>query len=464
MDPIYSNFNSLRHDLIKDISDEIYTAVRSGNISFDVVEFIQDNLKLNPEEKEHIISLYMKSRKIESVKLNTLCIYCQSEIFADHCCTDCIRQYIQSNFNHWTSENPMIDKLIQDFQLKNFSKPADMIEWVPYEKFDDVKYKSKGGFSVIYTATWMGGWITDWDEHDRKFLRSGSQYVVLKALNDSSDPNDIFFKEALAYLEISKNNLSTSLINCFGMTKHPISKDFMLILRIALDGDLNNFLKNNSKLTWLDRYSLLFNVASAIEVIHNNNMVHRDLHPGNILLDGKRWLLCDLGFCGPTDKGQTFGIMPYVAPEALIGRGYTTASDIYSIGIIMWVLTSRRHPFNDRDYDTDLATDIFFGLRPTIISGTPNDYEKLMKECWDADASLRPGASVLCNFFLTKKNEIINGKYTFPELNTTPNLLSKKSKIIDSNIIIEAIHGISSKSETIETDKIEALLGYKNSV
>ncbi|CAG8756182.1 18910_t:CDS:2, partial [Racocetra fulgida] len=316
------------------------------------------------------------------------------------------------------------------FQLKNCSKLINMIEWVPYEKFDDVMYKSKGGFSTIYTATWISGWITNWDEHDRKFLRSGSQYVVLKALNDSSDPNDGFFKE-----------------------------DYMLILSIALDGDLNDYLKSNSKITWLDRYTLLYDVASAIEVIHNSNMIHKDLHPGNILLDGKAWLLCDLGFCGPANKGQAFGIMPYVAPEVLTGGGYTTASDIYSIGIIMWIITSRCHPFSDRDYDNILATDIFFGLRPTIISGTPDNYEKLMKECWDANPSHRPNISVLCKFFISKKNEIMNGKYSFPELNTTPNLLSKTSKIIDSNNINEAILR---KKKTIETDEIEALLEYNN--
>ncbi|CAG8602017.1 6436_t:CDS:2 [Dentiscutata heterogama] len=141
-------------------------------------------------------------------------------------------------------------------------------------------------------------WI---NEHDRKFLRSGSQQIILKALNDSSDPNDTFFKEALAYLEIFKdNNLSTSLINCFSMTQHPISSGYMLILRVAR------------------RYSLLLDVTSAFKEIHNNYMVHKYLPHGNILLDGKRWLLCELRFCGPANKGQTFRIIPYVAPEAEI--------------------------------------------------------------------------------------------------------------------------------------------------
>ncbi|KAF0475801.1 kinase-like protein [Gigaspora margarita] len=89
----------------------------------------------------------------------------------------------------------MLDKLIQDFQLKNFLQSSAMIEWVPYEKFDEVQLKAKGGFSTVYTATWMGGWITDWDEYDRKFLRCGSQPIILKSLDNSSDPDDAFFKE-----------------------------------------------------------------------------------------------------------------------------------------------------------------------------------------------------------------------------------------------------------------------------
>ncbi|CAG8616969.1 2729_t:CDS:1, partial [Dentiscutata heterogama] len=73
-----------------------------------------------------------------------------------------------------------------------------------------------------------------------------------------------------------------------------------------------------------------------------------------------------------------------------------------------------------------------------------------------------PKASVLSNFFLTKKNEIINGKYTFPELDTTSDLLFKASKTIDSNMINKAIYEVASKSKILETNKIEALLEYWN--
>jgi len=53
---------------------------------------------------------------------------------------------------------------------------------------------------------------------------------------------------------------------------------------------------------------------------------------------------------------------PYIAPEVLFGKLYTKSSDIYSIGIIMWELTSGVSAFNDRPHDFELSLDICKGF------------------------------------------------------------------------------------------------------
>ncbi|RGB33873.1 kinase-like domain-containing protein, partial [Rhizophagus diaphanus] len=55
----------------------------------------------------------------------------------------------------------------------------------------------------------------------------------------------------------------------------------------------------------------------------------------------------DLGFCEPADKPSTsiYGNLPYIAPEVITGREYTFASDIYSIGMLMWDISSGQPPF-----------------------------------------------------------------------------------------------------------------------
>ncbi|CAI2186483.1 6506_t:CDS:1, partial [Funneliformis geosporum] len=55
----------------------------------------------------------------------------------------------------------------------------------------------------------------------------------------------------------------------------------------------------------------------------------------------------DFGFCGLADKplGSIYGNLPYTVPEVINGKGYTFASEIYSIGMLMWEISSGQPPF-----------------------------------------------------------------------------------------------------------------------
>ena len=78
-------------------------------------------------------------------------------------------------------------------------------------------------------------------------------------------------------------------------------------------------------------------------------------------------MISDLGLCwtntSVTGNGKTVkGVLPYVAPEVLRGWPYTRASDVYSVGMIMYELWSGRPPFEERSYDIHLAVDICSGM------------------------------------------------------------------------------------------------------
>ncbi|CAI2186756.1 5690_t:CDS:2, partial [Funneliformis geosporum] len=92
---------------------------------------------------------------------------------------------------------------------------------------------------------------------------------------------------------------------------------------------------------------------------------------------------------------ESYGVLPYVAPELLQGISPTKASDIYSFGIIMWTLSAGIRPWCNRPHDLELATLICLGNRPEIFEGTPNVYSQLMKQCWHPDPLKRPTASHL---------------------------------------------------------------------
>ncbi|RIA92244.1 kinase-like domain-containing protein, partial [Glomus cerebriforme] len=94
-----------------------------------------------------------------------------------------------------------------------------------------------------------------------------------------------------------------------------------------------------------------YRIILALFFIHNSNAIHRDLHSGNILYlqSQNSWHISDFGFCGPADKPleSIYGNLPYAAPEVIVRKEYTFASDIYSFGILMWEISSGQTPFNN---------------------------------------------------------------------------------------------------------------------
>ncbi|CAG8809490.1 17549_t:CDS:1, partial [Racocetra fulgida] len=110
-------------------------------------------------------------------------------------CESCIIRHLHDSFEKWTSGNAFIDGLLQRYQLELQLTPEKLVEWVPYENFENIEYKTKGGYGFIYTAIWTNGWISDWDDANKQFIRIGSKKVALKLLNNSSNPNEEFFEE-----------------------------------------------------------------------------------------------------------------------------------------------------------------------------------------------------------------------------------------------------------------------------
>src|ERR1051325_3015972 len=66
-------------------------------------------------------------------------------------CKECETNSMKENFLYWTSENKEIDELIRHTQL-NASQTCDYLEWIPFEKFEMVKYIGGGGFGCVYSA------------------------------------------------------------------------------------------------------------------------------------------------------------------------------------------------------------------------------------------------------------------------------------------------------------------------
>src|SRR5581483_1805763 len=91
-----------------------------------------------------------------------ICENCNQECLATTFCELCVRNYLKANFSNWTSGNDNIDNLLQTCQMKTLM-PSKIVEWIPYDNLQNIKYLTEGGFSKIYTAKWIDGEYLEWD-------------------------------------------------------------------------------------------------------------------------------------------------------------------------------------------------------------------------------------------------------------------------------------------------------------
>ncbi|GES75058.1 kinase-like domain-containing protein [Rhizophagus clarus] len=180
---------------------------------------------------------------------------------------------------------------------------------------------SKGGFSEIYTATWVDGYFIEWDYGKQQLKRFGNQAVVLKKLRNVENANQNWLEEARPHLTIS--NKWPEVVQCYGLTQEPSNGNYMLVMNI-MEIDLKKYLQqNHNQLTWKEKIQIAVDIIYAVSKIHNENAIHRDLHSGNILCKiGEKFFMSDLGFCGPADKPlkSIYGNLPYIAPEFKINE------------------------------------------------------------------------------------------------------------------------------------------------
>jgi hypothetical protein len=125
-----------------------------------------------------------------------VCGECNEPGTGDHWCQSCNAKRFKENFKNWTSGNENIDELIQQSQISSLHFTKNL-EWIPFEKFKNVTYITRGGFGKIYSAEWPEGYIMCWNIENQEWERNSNVKVALKSLDNSFNISNDFLNEVI---------------------------------------------------------------------------------------------------------------------------------------------------------------------------------------------------------------------------------------------------------------------------
>ncbi|XP_060716649.1 ephrin type-A receptor 6 [Tachysurus vachellii] len=178
------------------------------------------------------------------------------------------------------------------------------------------------------------------------------------------------------------------------------SRPVMIVVEYMENGSLDSFLrKHDGHFTIIQLVGMLRGIASGMMYLSDIGYVHRDLAARNILVDDN--LVCKVSDFGlsrvleddpEASYTTTGGKIPirWTAPEAIQYRKFSSASDVWSYGIVMWEVMS----YGERPYwemsNQDVILSIEEGYRLPAPMGCPVALHQLMVHCWQKERSRRP--------------------------------------------------------------------------
>uniref|UniRef100_A0AAR2IVL2 Mitogen-activated protein kinase kinase kinase 7 n=1 Tax=Pygocentrus nattereri TaxID=42514 RepID=A0AAR2IVL2_PYGNA len=259
---------------------------------------------------------------------------------------------------------------------------AEMLETPPGYPFEEIDYADieveevvgRGAFGVVCKAKWKG------------------KDVAIKTIESESE-RTAFIVELRQLSRVNHPNI----VKLYGSCDNPVC----LVMEYAEGGSLYNVLHGAEPLphyTASHAMSWCLQCAQGVSYLHGMKpkaLIHRDLKPPNLLLvaGGTVLKICDFGTACDIQTHMTNnkGSAAWMAPEVFEGSNYSEKCDVFSWGIILWEVITRRKPFDEIGGPAfRIMWAVHRGTRPPLIKNLPKPIESLMTRCWSKDPSQRP--------------------------------------------------------------------------
>mmetsp|Transcript_8588 Transcript_8588/g.35801 ORF Transcript_8588/g.35801 Transcript_8588/m.35801 type:complete len:850 (+) Transcript_8588:147-2696(+) len=270
---------------------------------------------------------------------------------------------------------------VEEARLKGID--SDYYEILP----DDIstgKKLGEGGFGTVYEGSCSG------------------QPVALKKLTSTKVTVHSSFRSELSMLCKLRH---PNIVLLLGAIIQP--DQLCLVMELCQGGPLNRLLKQR-RLSIKEVAMLAKQIAMAMNWLHSRSppILHLDIKPGNILLTDNHSLqvkVSDFGLArtAKSKSGAVVGTRRYMAPEMMQRQPINEKADIYSYGVLLWQILTRKRPFaqfsgiKTSQEKKAFCDHVSAGNRPDIPLSAPPILAKLINRCWATDPLKRPSFQVV---------------------------------------------------------------------
>ncbi|HEX7278785.1 MAG TPA: serine/threonine-protein kinase [Solirubrobacterales bacterium] len=199
---------------------------------------------------------------------------------------------------------------------------------------------ARGGMGVVYRATHLG------------LDRPVALKVIARELADRKGFRERFLRESRLAARLEH----PSVVPVYDSRE--VDGELLVIMRLIEGGDLRGLIDREGPLPPRRAINLLAQVADALDAAHAAGIVHRDVKPHNILVEGDRAYLSDFGLAkavdesGAASSASVVGTAQYMSPEQWRGDSIGPAADVYSLGCVLYEAITGIPPFEREEAET----------------------------------------------------------------------------------------------------------------
>src|SRR3954447_3589315 len=200
---------------------------------------------------------------------------------------------------------------------------------------------ARGGMGVVYRAVHLG------------LERAVALKVIARELVDREGFRERFLRESRLAARLDH----PAVVPIYDSRE--VNGELVVAMRLIEGGDLRGLIDREGSLPPHRAFDLLAQVADALDAAHAAGIVHRDVKPHNILVEGDRAYLSDFGLAkaldesGAADGASVVGTAHYMSPEQWRGDSIGPAADVYSLGCVLYEAITGIAPFQRAEAESE---------------------------------------------------------------------------------------------------------------